>query len=129
VIESIFDTNIIIYLLEGETKYLNFLGRKSLDKNIGISIITYMEVLVGISEEKFDAVSNFLNTHFNIIRLNERISYFAARNVSNKIYKGFRTSKLADSIIANTALDLGVPLVTNNPKDFKKFKGLEVIVP
>ena len=37
--------------------------------------------------------------------------------------------KLGDAVIAATALDLGVPLVTRNSKDFTRIEGLVVVDP
>ena len=92
-------------------------------------MVTYVEVLSGVDEKFFDSFSNFMTLRFNIIDINTMISFLAMDKLKSKKLKAFRSSILADTIVGSTAEYLEVPLVTNNPKDFKKFKELEIIVP
>ena len=106
---AVVDTNILIDFLNGSVKARTELARFEL---VSISIVTWMEVLVGVEiggEE--NAVRAFLQ-RFDIQPINGAI---AERAVEIR-----RASKirLPDAIIWATALQLGVVLVTRNTRDF-----------
>jgi predicted nucleic acid-binding protein len=109
-LKAILDTNILI-------DYLS--GRKEAEKEISlysepaISIITWMEVLVGAEEEELPSIKNFLSS-FQIINLTKDVA-----EESIHLRKKFRI-KLPDSIIWASATHQGWTLVTRNTKDFQK---------
>lgn len=115
----VLDTNIVIYLSNGTLKKDNFQNRL-----VVVSIITEIEVLgyQNLSpSEKAEFLEFFKNTE--VIPINREIKEISiALRQKTKI-------KLADSIIAATALARKCPLVTVNENDFKKIKELTIINP
>ncbi|MBX2963048.1 MAG: PIN domain-containing protein [Cyclobacteriaceae bacterium] len=115
--EIIVDTNIILYLLKGSDTLANFLQ----GKNLHISFITELE-LIGfrdISSREERAIESLLAECF-IVPLNTSIK---------KEYIQLRRKyslKLADAIIAATAMAIDLPLFTAD-KQFGKIKDLSLI--
>lgn len=108
-VNALVDTNILIDFLNGSTKARAELARF---ERVSISIVTWMEVLVGVEiGGQEDTVRAFLR-RFEVHPLNAGI---AERAVDIR-----RASKirLPDAIIWATALQLGVVLVTRNKRDF-----------
>ncbi len=107
--KAVFDTNILIDYFNGlhDAKH-----ELSLYDDKLISIITWIEIMVGTkSENQNIVVKNYLKS-FNIVTLEENIASKAVEiRQSNKI-------KLPDAIIYATAKEHGCILVTRNTKDF-----------
>ena len=106
--KALFDTDILIDYLNGITA-----ARRELDlyESHAISIITWMEVMIGGDPGLADTTRGFLN-RFASISINDGI---AERAVS---LRRERNLKLPDAIILATAFDSGLMLVTRNTKDF-----------
>lgn len=128
----LFDTNIFIDHLnefEAAASELAFYHRP------GISIITYMELRAGERGEDKDKLDALFES-FEIIDMSKAISNEAI--IIRKQSLGLlhldgmleepKSKKLPDAIIGATAKILQIPLVTRNPKDFKKY-GVKVHVP
>lgn len=106
---AVFDTNIIIDYLIG-----NELAKKEIERYKGkmISIVTWMEVLVGIKEQHVaEEVKSFLKT-FDIIPLDDELGELAV-----EIRKQYKL-KLPDAVILATAEKTHSLLVTRDSKDF-----------
>jgi len=115
--EILVDTNIILYLLSGS----NTLQEVLQGKDIYISFITELE-LVGyknITTNEQQQISKLLND-CSIISLNNRI-----KEKYVEIRKSYHL-KLADAIIASTALVFDFPLITSD-KQFKTIEELKLI--
>ena len=115
--EILVDTNIFLYLLNGSIDLENFLN----GKHVSLCFITELE-LIGFSQitlkEENDIARLLLDC--SIIPLSESIKrkYVEIRR-TNKI-------KLADALIAATAIVLDIPLITADA-DFKKITALNLI--
>lgn len=107
---ALFDTNILIDYLNGESKAKDTIEQY---EQIAISIISYMEVMVGVESNNKKIVKEFLNS-FQIFNFDEKMTdeIVSARN-SLKI-------KLPDAIILATARTHKATLITRNYKDFPK---------
>ena len=126
--DILLDTNVLIYLYKQDPKILQF-SRTIAGKTPGISIVTYMEMLVGSrNDEEELRIQGFL-TNFEVIPENMVIARDVAVTIRHRGNKSLRAPGLADAIIGHTALFLNLPLVTNNSKDFAAFKSLKLIVP
>ncbi len=105
---ALLDTNILIDHLNAVPPARAEIARYD---DRAISIITWMEVMVGAKEELADATRRFLEG-FEVVDLKEPI---AERAVA--LRRQYRI-KLPDAIIWATAQTTGRLLVTRNTKDF-----------
>ncbi|SFM93079.1 PIN domain-containing protein [Rugamonas rubra] len=121
----LFDTNIFIDMLNGVHQATIELG--SYDSP-AISIITYMELRAGeIRRPQDKPLLDAILTEFEVIEVSRRITD-AAIAIRGSSFVTAPKVKLPDCIIAATARDCGVPLVTRNWKDFVN-AGITVHVP
>ena len=111
------DTNIILYLLNGDETLASFLNNKQLY----ISVITELELLAykGITTKEEKVITDFIE-QCKTITINNSIKQETIR-----IRKKYNT-KLPDSIIIATALYLDLPLITSDV-EFKKIDELILI--
>src|SRR5690349_8446384 len=126
--DLLLDTNIVIYLAGQKRRYLDFVAGLG-QKRLGISVVTYMELLVGVRSGREEKELGELLSRFEILPLHEEVARRSAASLRKTARRSLRNPRLADTIIAQTALAEGVPLVTNNPRDFSRFDGLELITP
>ena len=117
-VKVLLDTNILIDYLNGVE-----LARDALTRfdNPAISIITWMDVMVGTNDQNSAAVEGFLAT-FDIIHIDAKIAKQAT--ILRKEHK----IKLPDAIIWASAQSTGRLLVTRNTKDFASDE-IGVVVP
>jgi predicted nucleic acid-binding protein len=109
-VSALFDTNILIDYLNGVGQAKTEMDRFA-DK--AISLITWMEVMVGATPETDAVMRRFLNSFVNL-PIDERVADAAvALRKQHKI-------KLPDAIVWATAQESGRILVTRNTKDFAK---------
>ena len=115
------DSNIIIYHLNGDNIATNFLLDNSQD--IIISFISTIEILsFAYSDEAKIQVEKLLYT-FRRIDIDDSIIRTTIKlRVEKKI-------KLPDCIIAATAIEHNLSLVTRNIKDFEHIETLPIINP
>jgi tRNA(fMet)-specific endonuclease VapC len=124
----IIDSDILIDHLRGFQPATDFLLRIFQGEFAGhISVLTEMELLAGTMPKKDEKeqVEKLLK-RFNALP----VSSIIARRAGELLRK-YRTHGLTpvDAIIASTALDLKVPLVTRNTKHFEPVEGLSTLKP
>ena len=107
-VKALFDTNILIDFLNGVAE-----ARKEMDlyQDKAISIITWMEVMVGAAPQVQSATRSFLDG-FEIVGLDGPIADQAV------VLRQQHRIKLPDAIIWASAQETGSLLVTRNSKDF-----------
>jgi hypothetical protein len=118
------DSNILIYAAEpGDTLCLPYAQRS----DAMIASVTRVEVLgfpkFGLLSPQRQTQLQTLVTSTAELPLDEEV---IQRSIQLRQQKSM---KLGDAIIAATALEYGVPLVTRNEGDFKHITGLQVINP
>jgi len=93
---------------------------------IGISAVTYMELLVGCRNKREQrSVDSFVKI-FELILVNERITEEAIH-----LLRRYRLSHgllIADPIIAATALVESIPLAARNQKDYRGVSALAISI-
>ncbi len=111
------DTNILLYLLNGDQTIADLLDQKE----IYISVITEMELLCfsEISAKEETTIKNFIE-QCNVVFIDSEI-----KNLTVSLKRKYKI-KLPDSIIIATALNLDLPLVTAD-NDFKKVEELTLL--
>ncbi len=116
-ISLIVDTNILIYLLEGDKRIPGLLQ----DKSIFISFISEIELLSSKNlTEKENLIIKNLISDSTIMDLN---NYIKQESIS---LRRKYSLKIPDAIIAATSSFLNIPLITSD-KDFKKIEELSII--
>ncbi len=110
-VKALFDTNILIDYLNGIPAAKTELDRYTGKDDKAISVITWMEVLVGTTPETDNATRGFL-AGFQSLPIDAPV---ASRSV--EIRKNHKI-KLPDAIVWATAQVHGRILVTRNTKDF-----------
>jgi predicted nucleic acid-binding protein len=108
-VKALFDTNILIDHLNSVPAARAELGRY---KDKAVSVITWIEVLVGAKPGTEAATRNFLDQRFDVIGLDEKV---AERAVELRQQYGV---KLPDAVIWASAQVRSMLLVTRNTKDF-----------
>jgi len=108
VVKALFDTNILVDYLNAVPHARTELRRYT---EKAVSIITWMEVMVGATDEVEVATRSFLSS-FDVIALDGEIAEHALSLRRN------HHIKLPDAIIWATAQAHAMLLVTRNSKDF-----------
>lgn len=118
------DTNILIYYLNGTAPTNKEVETALLDNNFVISSITFTEILSwkSLSEDDIQLITKRFSS-IEIISPDREISIEAAK------IRRYHFVKLADALIAASAIHLNIPLVTNDLSDFKQIKELQTIYP
>jgi predicted nucleic acid-binding protein len=124
-LSTIFDSNILIYHLNGQLdERVDLILKKCLNEEPYISVVTRIEILgwPELSQANFERAERLLDL-FNEQPLTADI-------VSCCIdLRRHKRIKVPDAIIEATALCLRIPLITNNIDDFKGIDSLNLIDP
>ena len=107
--KALYDTCILVDYLNGIQLAKNEI---ELFKDKAISIITWMEVMVGEDKNPHVSIEQWLSQTFTIINLDRPIS------IKSVEIRKSRKIKLPDAIIHATALVSERLLITRNTKDF-----------
>jgi len=122
---AVIDSNVLIYHLNGA---LTPVAERRVKAAIGaggfISVITRIEILgwQGQTEDSLRIASSLLDLIGEKPLTETIVQLCIDLRQSHRI-------KLPDAIIAATALDLGLPLMTRNTTDFDEVENLELVNP
>lgn len=119
----IFDTDVLIWFLRGNVKAATVIEAA---ENRRISAVTLMELQQGVRDKKEQkAIGRFLNDQsFDVLMVSEIICHRACIYVEEY---GLKSSvKLADALIAATAVEHRDILCTANGKHYKVISELEL---
>lgn len=127
-ISCLLDTDIVIDFLRRRDYARKLLENWAGEGLLAISTLTHLEIYQGMKAGEEEATNTFLDG-LTSVTVDVPIARRAGRMLGELRSKGM-TAGIADSIIAATALQLGVPLLTNNVEhypfsDLKVIKGLE----
>ena len=117
----LFDTDIFIWAQRGNAKAA---AKINIAQDRYLSIQSYMELLQGaINKKQHHFIKNFLiDFDFVVLPLTENIGHRAAVYIEEySLSSGLRAG---DAIIAATAIENNIPLMTSNIKHFKLIKEL-----
>ena len=123
------DTDICIYMIKNYSEKMKKHLGKCEEGDICVSVITYAELEYGVQKSKYASM--------NKIALTKALSDFEVLpfdGVAAEVYGEIKTDLEKqgkpigpnDLLIAAHAKALGLTLVTNNTKEFKRVKGLKV---
>lgn len=113
------DTDVLIWYMRGNTKALDDIEKH---KNFSISVVTYMELVQGMRNNKeLTALRKALKSwNCNIIYISEEISSKAMFYIEQHYLS--HSMQIADALIGATAASYGMPLLTGNDKHYKVVK-------
>ena len=121
----IFDTDIFIWAQRGNRK-----AARLIDKSQAryLSIQSYMELLQGAKNKtQHKNVRDFISDFgFSVLPLSENIGHRALIYVEE--YALSSNMRAGDAIIAATAVENNLPMVSSNAKHFKAIKDLQLQV-
>ncbi len=119
----IFDTDIFIWAQRGNEKAARIMERS---EERYLSVQTYMELLQCAKDKKqHKHVKDFLTTFgFIVLPLTENIGHRASIYIEE--YTLVSSIRSGDAIIAATAVENNLPLVSSNVKHFKMIKELQL---
>ena len=118
----LFDTDVLIWYLRGNPRAARTIQNAPLRY---ISVIKYMELLQGAKDKtEIKLIRSFLkDCGFETIHLTENIGHRAAIYVEEyALSSGIRSG---DALIASTAVENNMTLVSSNKKHFKTINELE----
>lgn len=119
--QYLIDTSIIIDYLREKKRAASFLN--SLDQVI-ISMITAGEIYQGAKDKKELKSINKLLKFFKILPIDEPVSQLSLKLLEKYVLSGGLL--ILDSMIAATAINNNLTLITGNLKHFEMIKGLKV---
>jgi len=121
----LFDTDMFIWVQRGHEKAAEMLDKA---KERFLSVQTYMELLQGAkNKEQHHRIKDFLSSFgFKILPFTENIGHRASIYVEE--YTLSSNIRAGDAIVAATAIENNVQLVTSNAKHFKPIKELKLKV-
>lgn len=121
----IVDTDILIAVGREDNEAATCLNQIEQRSSLAVSVVTYMELLVGCrNTRELRSLEGFLG-RFQIIKMNDLICDTAVG-----LLKRYRLSHgllIADSLIAATSMVLDLPLITKNQRDYRFIKGLHLL--
>ncbi len=123
----IFDADVLVERFRGSEKAEEFL-RSSPFALRKVSAIAYMELLQGASNrEELHTIRLYIQKNFSeVAPVTEEVTHQAVRLMErHALPHGLR---VADALIAATALVRGLPLATANERHYRPIKGLKLKV-
>ena len=117
------DTNILIDYLRNRDEAVAYL--EECDETLFISVLTIAELYAGARNKKERQAIEFFIEAFKTLPVNKEISIFGG-SLRNKYGKSHNTD-IIDALLAATAIEHNIQLVTLNKKHFPMLK--ELIVP
>ena len=118
-----YDTDILIWIQRGHAKSARLVEK---DRNTSVSVQSYMELLQGARDKaEQQVIKDFVYAFdFAILSLTENIGHRALVYVEEyALAAGMRS---ADALIAATAVERNLELVTSNTKHFRAVRDLRL---
>lgn len=122
---NLIDSDILIDAARNETEAIAFLsGLENSGQPMSISVITYLELIVGCQNKQEQREVQKLAARFKFLHISESISTRAQNLVET--YFLSHGLLIPDSLIAATALENEITLFTKNIRHFQMIEELKV---
>jgi predicted nucleic acid-binding protein len=123
--ELLVDTDVLIDVSRGKTEVINRLKAESAIYLLCISVVTEMEMIVGCrNKAELRMLDRFLSK-FSVVALDPAISNRAAELLRN--YRLSHGLLIPDALIAATAIELSIPFLSKNQKDYRFIPKLNLL--
>lgn len=123
--DLLIDSDVLIELSRGNQTAINLLNNYQKEYRLCVSIITKYELIIGaFNKQDLTKTLRFLN-RFYCYSLNDDIAKIAEQLLQT--YALSHQLKIADCLIASTALCFDLPLLSRNKKDFHCIEKLTLI--
>ncbi len=122
---ALIDTDMLIDLARGKEGIAAHLEKLKKTGNLYISVVTYMELVVGCRNKSEQRFVDKLVEKFTVVNIDASISETAMRFL--KKYKLSHGLLIPDALIAATAATLEIGLLTWNRKDYRFIDGLAML--
>ena len=124
-VKILVDTDLLIDLANNDLVTKTRLVIESQRAILTISVITQIELIIGCRNKKeLEALNKFL-LQFQILQLSENISIKAEQLV--RIYYLSHGLVIADALIAGTAIEFQIPLLSKNQRDYCFIQDLNLL--
>ncbi|MBI2416498.1 MAG: type II toxin-antitoxin system VapC family toxin [Ignavibacteriales bacterium] len=118
------DTNIIIEVFKKNHEALSLIEKIG-KGNISISAVTLMELYFGaLNKKELERIKKSLSG-LTILSIHESTTSIALNLIES--FSKSHGLTIPDALIASTAIDNKLPLLTYNTKDFKFIKNLQLV--
>ena len=119
----LFDTDVLIWVLRGNNKAADAVDR-STDRSI--SVVSYMELVQGARDKReLRLIKAYLaDMGFALLPLTENIGHRAS--IYMEEYGLSMSMSMADALIAATAMEESMPLMTGNQKHYRCISELKL---
>jgi len=123
-VNVLLDTNVLVYHVAGDPAATEFIGETIDRQSFCLSILSVIEFLGwhGHTDDEFAKCKAFVELA-TILPVSKEVADKAVE------LRRAKRIKLADAVIASTALVNSLSLVTTNIRDFKGIRGLQIINP
>ena len=119
-IDLLLDTNVLVEIWRGKSEPANVISRYY----CGLETITCLEFLQGVNHKQRQKADAFL-AEFEFIPFAPEISFRALSLI--RAYSHRNGMRMADALIAATALETEIALFTFNARHFNFIEGLKLI--
>ena len=123
--DVIVDTDILIDVVRSIPEAITYLQNLERGAIVGISSITYMELLIGCRNKTEQRKAERFVGRYQLAKLNEAIADRAIALLQQ--YRLSHGLLIADGMIAATALVMDKPLATKNQRDYRFITGLTLL--
>lgn len=122
---TLVDTDILIDAGHGDALAITTLQDIETTSGLSISIVTQMELVVGCRNKKeLRELAKFLR-RFQVIYLSASISQMTLALLQQ--YRLSHGLLIPDGLIAATAMDMEIPLISKNQRDYRFIDGLQLL--
>ena len=119
------DTDILIDVANEDLTAINRLADEAKKAVLSVSIITVMELIVGCrNKSELQKLNRFLS-QFHYLTLNQEISDLGIQLMQE--YSLSHGLMIPDALIAATAIDYNIPLLSKNQKDYCFISSLNLL--
>jgi len=123
-ITGIVDSTVIIHLYRRNTNAIQWLNNQ--EKTIGVSSITWLEVLRGAHSKQKQTTSLGLLSFFELVYLNENDQQWAMEQMQcHRLHLGV---EMNDCLSASIAYRLQIPIYTHNQKHMLKILPTKLVI-